>query len=181
MHITHIAYITAIVYIFAGLTLAMGGASVRNGLARFPRSRIAGAVLAAVAIGWAATILWHSPLGWFEPYRHTIPYLAVAVYLLTVCLVHELLAPRALGGLLLLVAAPVLDGIRWEPTAWRLVLTVQAYIWVVAGMFVVFSPYRFRRVCDMVYRSRRRKNMTGGLIALLGILMIILALTVYRT
>lgn len=179
MHIALIAFIVAMVYLAVGLTTLFGGAPVRDALMRFPRNRIAGAVLAAVAIAWAAVLFRQSPLGWFETYRHTIPYLAVVIYLLTVTLVHELLAPRALGGLLLLVAAPVLDAIRWEPTAWRLALTVQAYLWVIAGMMLVFSPFRFRRVCDRVYQSHRDKNLTGGLIALIGLLMIILAMTVY--
>lgn len=179
MQINLIALIVAMVYLATGLTMGLGGAPVRRALTRFPRHRIAGAVLAAVAIAWAAVLFRQSPLGWFEPYRHTIPYLAVIIYLLTVTLVYELLAPRALGGLLLLVAAPVLDAIRWEPTAWRLVLTVQAYLWVIAGMILVFSPFRFRRVCDRVCRSRRRQNLTGGLLALLGLLMILFAMTVY--
>ncbi len=181
MHISHIAYLLALIYLSAGLILALGGTSVHEMLKQFPRNRVAGAILAALAIGWSALLFWNSPLGWFEPYRQTIPYIAVAVYLLTVTLVHELLAPRALGGLLLLVAAPVLNSIRWEPTAWRLVLTVQAYIWVIAGILLVFSPYRFRRFCNRMDQIRGRHGITGTLFALLGICMAILAMTVYRS
>ncbi len=181
MHISHIASLVAIIYLSVGLMLALGGAFVRETLARFPRNHVAGAVLAAIAIGWAATLFWNAPLGWFEPYRHTIPFIAAAVYLLTVLLVHELLAPRALGGLLLLVAAPVLNSIRWEPTDWRLVLTVQAYIWVIAGMLLVFSPYRFRRVCNRIYQQPGRPIVTGVLFAILGVFMGILAMTGYRS
>ncbi len=181
MHITQISCIIGLSYIFTGLALALGGNTVRNCLKLFPRHRIAGIILAAAAIGWTALLLWHSPLGWFEPYRHTLPYLAAAICLLAIILADELLAPRALGGLLLLVAAPVLNAIRWEPTAWRLALTVQAYIWVIAGMMFVFSPHLFRRMCNWTYASPRRTKLIAWTAAAVGAFNLVLGATVYRS
>lgn len=180
MNISVIAVIIGMVYILAGLGLALGGGFVQRALGRFPRSQPAGIALAAMAMGWTAIILWNSPLGWFEPYRQWLPWLAVIIYLATVLLVDDLLAPRALGGLLLLVGAPVLDVIRWEPTSWRLALTVQAYIWVVAGMVLVFSPFRFRRLCEWIYKTGRRPVWAGAGVVGLGMIILGLTVTVFR-
>lgn len=181
MPISHIAWIVGVLYFLTGLSLALGGAPVRSVLARFPRHTPSGIVLAAIAIGWTAFLFWHSPLGWFEPYRRWLPLIAAIVYLLTIWLVNELLAPRALAGIMLLAAAPVLDSIRWEPTAWRFVLTVQAYIWIVTGMILIFGPHRFRLVCEWIYRRPKRTLWSGTFIVIAGLTMILLGATVFRT
>ncbi len=170
---TRIAWTVGIVYTLIGVVLAMNAAPLRRGLAHFPRHRVAGILLAAAAIGWTAILLWQGPLGWFEPYRRWLPYLAASVFALTILLVDALLAPRALGGLLLLAAAPVLAAIRWEPTPWRFILTSQAYLWVLLGMLLVFSPYRFRRACEWIFAAPHRARIIGGLITATGLLIII--------
>jgi len=55
------------------------------------------------------------PLQSVRDFKPILWALAPLCYVLTVCFVEELLAARALGGILLLAAAPVLDAARWHP------------------------------------------------------------------
>lgn len=179
MNITGIAWTLGIAQLLFGAGLIFGAPRLRAVWLDFPRHRAAAVLLAAAAIAWAAVVLWQSPLGRFEPYRRWLPLLAAGVYVATVLLADDLLAPRALGGILLLAAAPVLDAIRWEPAAWRYLFTVQAYLWVVTGMILVFSPFRFRHAGEWIFAGSWRASIAGGLLVLLGGFSILLALTVF--
>ncbi|HPJ56130.1 MAG TPA: hypothetical protein PLK81_00595, partial [Kiritimatiellia bacterium] len=71
-----------------------------------------------------------------------VALLASVVYFL-----DELLAPRSLGALLLLLANPLLLGVRWADSAWRIVPVLIAYAWVVIGCALMLHPWLFRRAC----------------------------------
>jgi len=120
------------------------GAS-RHMLQAFPRAKWAGWALTAVDVFWVTWVVRHAALGWFEPFKPLVPVLGVVVFMLIVWLLDELLAPRALGGLLLLLANPMLNSVRWHDSAWRLVVVTIAYAWVVAGALLVLYPWFFRR------------------------------------
>ena len=71
----------------------------------------------------------------------------------------EFLAVRALGILCLLAAEPLLDAafFRYEPS--RLLVTVFAYLMVVAGLFWVTMPYLLR---DQIAVESRGARAAGG-------------------
>ncbi len=150
-----------------------------NAVESFPRHTGWGRVLAALAVGWTAWILFDMSLGWFEPYKNSIYLLAPLAYILIALYLDELLAPRMLGVLLLLAAAPVLDTARWHESPWRLILTVLVYIWVVCGIILVLSPYRFRKTIEWWTRNDFVFNSVAIVLAGLGILLIGLAAVVY--
>ena len=120
--------------------------ATRQGLEAFPRAKWAGWVLAAVDLFWVTWVVRHAAVGWFTPYQPLVPVLGVVVFILVVWLLEELLAPRALGGLLLLLANPMLNSVRWHDSAWRLVIVAIAYAWVVVGALLVLYPWFFRRM-----------------------------------
>jgi len=147
--------------------------------ARFPRSRLAGGLLAAVALAWAGWIVFHAPLGRFEGLK---PALVVAVpiaFLLVFFYMDELLAPRAVGALLLLAATPILESARWHPSSWRLLVVVLAYVLVVKGMALVLNPYLLRKCLE--WGARHPALVRVGAVAnvVLGLALVILSLTVY--
>ncbi len=154
-------------------------AAVRAWLQAFPRHRLWGRVLAAVDLAASAWLVWDMPESCFTPYRQSLWILAPASGYLVWRYLDELLAPRALGGLLLLVAAPVLDAARFHPSPWRLVMVTMAYLWVVAGLVLVSNPGWFRKwPAPLVATDRRiRLTATAGLLAGLGL--VVLGLTVY--
>jgi hypothetical protein len=59
-------------------------------------------------------------------------------------LVHEYLAARALGMLMLLAAMPVLDAAFMQRPVSRLLVVVLAYVWVVLGLWWTSSPHALR-------------------------------------
>ncbi len=145
----------------------------------FPRHSLWARILTAVVLGWTVWILFNMTLGWFEPYKNTIYFLAPVAYFLIVIYLDELLAPRMLGVLLLLTAAPILDAARWHDSPWRLVLTVVVYVWVVWGMVLVLSPYRFRKTIEAWAANDVLFKSIALVLAGVGILLIGLSATLY--
>ena len=147
--------------VLAGLVLLRFPAAVRAGLAAFPRSKWPGWILTAVCLFWVSWVIRHAALGRFEGLKPLIPVLAVLLFAAMVWLLDELLAPRALGGLLLLVANPILTGVRWTDSAWRFVPVLVAYAWVVAGCALMLHPWLFRKLADRFMSADGRVRLAG--------------------
>lgn len=159
--------------------LAVGAPeTVRRGLERYPRSVWPGRILAAVDLVWAAHAISLMHLGGFDAIKVHLYWLAPVGIVLAVLYLDELLSVRALGGLLLLAAGPMLNAARWHPSAWRLVISVLAYIWIGIGLLWLLEPWWFRRM------ARRCRSLTfirtaGFMKIAIGIGFILLALLVY--
>jgi hypothetical protein len=132
----------------AGVVLLRFPEALRAGLGTFPRSKWPGWILTAIGVFWVAWIVQHAALGRFEGLKPLIPFGAVLLCGAMVYFLDELLAPRALGGVLLLVANPMLMGVRWADSAWRFVPVLTAYAWVILGCALMLHPWLFRRMCD---------------------------------
>ena len=153
--------------------------AVRAGMQAFPRSRIPAWLLTALDLSWVAWIILHAQLGRFEWVKPYLYGAAPAAFFLIVIFMDELLAPRVLGGLLLLLANPVINTARGHESAWRLVMIGLAYLWAIAGILLVLSPYYFRRVAEWANRSEGRCRMLGLARLVFGLALIGLGLTVY--
>lgn len=147
---------------------------------KFPRSRVAGAVLACIALSWAAILLMNMNMGFLEKYKPLLMILAPLALVLIVFFVDDLLAPRALGGLLLLVPAPLLDSARWLDSAWRYFAIVSAYLMVIKGITLVLNPYLFRKWSSVFIKTGISARIYGGVGMIYSAIWIILAFTVYR-
>lgn len=148
-------------------------------LKSFPRSRPWALALTAIDLLLVAWLVWTLPNNWFTPYRAVLFLVAPLSYYLVVTFVNELLAVRALGGLLLLAASPVLDAARFHPSQARLVLVVLAYCWVFPGLLFVASPWWFRKLTAPM--AERPALIRAGSVAglALGALLLYLGLCVY--
>lgn len=145
MTITQICLALGVVHGLAGALLAVAPSMARGAAQRFPRNPWAGRILAALAMAWSLILVREMPLGWFDAYKGWLWAVAPVSYLLIVLFLDELLASRALGGMLLLVANPILEAARFQGSAWRLAPVILAYVWVILGMALVLAPYRFRK------------------------------------
>lgn len=179
---TRLAVLTIVIgAVAAGLRLAAAAwpGRARRLIEAFPRSRVAAGVLTAVDLAAVTAVLYATPLGWFEPWKWLLFVLCPVAVVLVLVFVDELLAPRALGGLLLLLAAPVLGAARWHPSDWRLVMSVLAYAWVALGSALVVSPYLFRRLAARLTTtdSRFRAISLAGVAT--GLVLVALGLFVY--
>lgn len=173
-----IAWILGILAIGGGLLAAKAPATVLGGLEKYPRSVWPGRILAAADLVWAAYAISLMHLGGFDALKVHLYWLAPVCIVLAVLYLDELLSVRALGGLLLLAAGPMLNAARWHPSAWRLVISVLAYIWIGFGLLWLLEPWWFRRM------ARRCRSLTfirtaGFVKVAIGIGFILLALLVY--
>ncbi len=161
-----------------GAMIALPGAT-RQFLLNFGRNRAAAWVLTAIGLFWAAWLINHTPmerLGFIKPALYVAT--PIAFYLI-ITYMDDLLAARALGGILLLMANPVLLCTRWLDTDWRYLPIVLAYIWAVAGIALVLSPYLWRRWVAPFMKSDATCRTTGILKLAGGALFLWLAWRVF--
>ena len=120
---------------------------------QFPRSRFAGVVLLTICLAWTFWLLATIQMGEFSSFRRPLLIALPIGYVITLFFVDEFLAVRALGILWLLAAEPLLDAafLRYETS--RLLVTVFAYLLIIAGLFWVAIPYVLRDQLNWIARS----------------------------
>ena len=190
-----------IFFCVSGAAILWQPAGAARAATAFPRHGPSGKILAAIALLWVALIIYHASLGRFEylkflPARIIPPlaplmegplgflfqtplWAALGSWALITRTMDDLLAPRALGGVLLLIANPLLNAARWHPSTWRLVVTVIAYIMVIQGIWLILSPFRFRMTAQWLLASPQRTRYAGLAAAATGLLLLVLGLGVY--
>lgn len=154
-------------------------ARVRPWLERFPRHRALGIALAAVDLLWAARLLDQMPLGRFESWKPSLYVLTPLVFFLVIYVMKELLAARALGGLLLLVPAPLLRAAQWHPSPLKLLVVLLAYVFAVVGMTLVLSPYHFRKAAARLTRDAGATRICGFCGVTAGAIFVLLGLALF--
>jgi hypothetical protein len=153
--------------------------SLRKAALAFPRHKAAGWVLTVIALIWSVQALQELSLGGLDIWKKRAFYaIPVAAYLIIVHL-DELLAVRALGGILLLLPTPWLYHARWEESAWSYLPRVLSYVFVVLGMYFVATPYRFRQWLGPCLEGPVRIRALGAVFALLGLTHLALAALVF--
>ena len=146
---------------------------------RFPRSHIAGVVLLTISLLWTFWLLATIQMGEFAGFRRPLLIALPIGYVLVLRFVEEFLAVRALGILCLLAAEPLLDAafLRYETS--RLLVTVFAYLLVVAGLFWVTMPYLLRDQINWSARSAFRWRFLHAIAFVYGGLILTFAVTQY--
>jgi len=146
---------------------------------QFPRSRVAGVVLLTICLAWTMWLLVTIQMGEFAGFRRPLLIGLPIAYVLTLFFVDEFLAVRALGILCLLLAEPLLDAafLRYETS--RLLLTVFAYLLVIAGLFWVAIPYVLRDQINWSARSVFRWRCLHAIALIYGCVILRFAFTQY--
>ncbi len=143
--------------------------TTRAWLRQFPRSKTWGAILLAFATVWVFLLAMKMDLGEFARLRLPIMGFVVISAILSWKFLDEFLAVRSLGVLALLAANPILDACYLQPPAWRLLLVVLAYIWILCGLFWVGMPYLLRDQIAWISASTQRWNIAALAGALVGL------------
>jgi hypothetical protein len=146
---------------------------------RFPRSRAFGVALLTVDLIWSFWLLATMEMGEFSTFRRPLLIALPIGYFLALRFVNELLAVRALGILLLLAAEPLLDAAFFRYETSRLLVTVFAYLLIVAGLFWVTMPYLLRDQLNWSTRSAGRCRLLHGLMLLYGAAILAFAVMQY--
>jgi hypothetical protein len=175
MELKELALLVGSVTAVAAAPCVISPGKAREWIRGFPRSRAAGVILSAVCVAWATWSLFQMPLAWFDRYKPSLYVLAPLLYFLVVTKMDELLAPRALGGLFILVPAPVLEIARQR----AIVLVSFMYILAVAGIALMLSPYVLRKVMAYWIETDGRCRALGYAGIALGVFVAVFGLVAY--
>ena len=149
---------------------------VKPRLKAFPRNEKIGIPLVIFCFAWGFIIWSCMDLGEFYKIERVVQIIIAGVCIGVVTQVREFLAVRALGFLLILAAAPILDSAFLQEPQSRLLLVALAYAGVVKGMFWIGIPYLMRDQIDWVLAKDVRYK--GGAVAgaIYGALVLVCAL-----
>lgn len=180
MSLRAIAISLGILIMACGISGVVAPVKLPDLLKRFPRSAVAGWLLTAMALAWAAVLLCRSSFLLKYSWSNTVVLVLLPIaFLGLVFFLDELLAARALGGLLILAGSPVLEIARIHVSPWRVVVPALVYIWVITGMVLMLSPFVFRQTVERLSKSQTRFRITGTVIGCVGLCVVGVAIAVY--
>ena len=81
---------------------------------------------------------------------------------------------------MLMLSGFVLSKTRFVDTPWRLVLVIIAYMWIVAAMWWMISPWRFRDLIQWATATPEKTRKLALVRLAVAALVIVLGLTVYK-
>ena len=165
------------------LLILLGGLGLflpaANFLPRFPRSRLAGAILLTLALAWSFWLVATMEMGEFSHFRGPLMIILPVGYFLVLRFVDEFLAVRALGILALLAAEPLLDAAFLRPQMSRLLVVVLAYLMIVLGLLWVTMPYLLRDQISWSTRSSSIWRAVAGAALVFGLAIVTCAILAY--
>lgn len=145
----------------------------------FPRHIWAGRILAAVDIIWSVWLLMQMGFAWVAAHHVLVYAAAPAAYILVILFVDDLLAARALGGLMLLAPLPILESAFVHPAMSRLVMVIFAYLLVIFGIVLVWSPFKWRKWTERWINRLPITRAVGVIGLIVGVGMLALGWRVY--
>jgi hypothetical protein len=175
-----VGWIAGIFLILVSLPGILNPRVIQGWAKKLPRSRSAGIILLTVDLVWSLWLLATMEMGEFSSFRRPLLVLLPIGYFLTLRFVDEFLAVRALGILCLFATEPLLEDsfLRYETS--RLIVTVLAYLLVVAGLFWVTMPYLLRDQINWGSRSNLRWRFMHGAALLYGLAVLALTVTQFK-
>lgn len=153
--------LVGLLLIASHLFAMLRGGTVKGWLRAFPRHKPSGVILTLVLAAWFFWLVEVSDLGEFDKWRSLVQYLTPVSAILAILFMQEFLAVRALGGLMLMAAEPLLESAFMREEQLRLLLVVLTYVWLIAGMFWVGMPYTLRDQISWVTSSEKRWRATA--------------------
>src|ERR1051326_1190146 len=137
----------------------------------FPRSALWGRILMAICALWAAIVMYNAATddwAWAKPL--VVIGMPVA-YWLVIQYANQFLALRGLAALLLLIAKAALDAADLSELPLRLVVTVLAYLWVCAAMWMAGAPHQVRDIIGFMTANPIRCRVSCIVGAAIGALL----------
>ncbi len=152
---------------------------VRRFAELFPRSVVPAWVLTALCCWLGAKEAMHMNMGFLDAYKGYIYLIAPAVFVASVIYLKELLAPRALGGFLLLIAVPIIQTAALSGKPMFQAVVILAYLWIVFGLMLLLSPWWFRKLYKPFLQNSVLFKATAVGKAAVGVVLILLGFLVY--
>lgn len=145
----------------------------------FPRSVVPAWILAALCCALGAKEALAMNMGFLDAYKSYIYLIAPAVFIASVIYMKELLAPRALGGFLLLIAVPITRTAALSDKPLFQIVTILVYLWIIYGLILLMSPWWFRKFYKPFLENPGLFKATALAKTGVGIALIFLGIFVY--
>ncbi len=145
----------------------------------FPRSMVPAWILTALCCGLGAKEAMTMNMGFLDAYKVYIYAIAPAVFIASLIYLKELLAPRALGGFLLLIAVPIVRTAALSGKPFFQVVVALVYLWIIYGLVLLMSPWWFRKLYKPFLENERLFKATALGKMVSGIALILLGIFAY--
>ena len=152
---------------------------VKPWLKKFPRNEKIGIILVIIAFAWTLIIWSGMDLQEFFKIERTVQLILIAGCIGVIVYVKEFLAVRALGFLMILAAAPILDSAFLKEPQTRLLIVALAYAIALKGMFWVGMPYLLRDQINWVLAKDKRLTIGAILGVVYGLVVLICAVVLW--
>jgi hypothetical protein len=149
----------------------------REQVSKFPRSVFWGRVLMGVAAFIAWVVMYRAAS---DDWAWARPFILVGVpiaYWIVIQYASTFLAMRASAALMLMAAKQMVDAADLSDQPLRLVVTVFAYLWVIAAVWITVAPHQHRDAAQILMADDKRCRVVcsvgvivGGLFLALGVL-----------
>ncbi|MCF7848409.1 MAG: hypothetical protein K9M45_06120 [Kiritimatiellales bacterium] len=179
MSLSAIAIILGLLAVIGSFMALFKPEAVKKGIELFPRSVVPAWILTGLCCWLGAREAMEMNMGFLDEYKKYIYFIAPAVFAASVIYMKELLAARSLGGFLCLIAVPILQIARWHESPWRLVIVTIVYIWIVFGIFLIMSPWYYRKITALVVKNDKFLKIGSAVKLALGIGIILLGIFVF--
>jgi hypothetical protein len=173
------AIVLGLIYIAAHLPPALWPVKTGKWMQRLSHNYPLGVTLMVLATLWFVILTGVMDLGEISNIRVQLMAVWAVAGVLLAIFVRGFLPLRALGCLLLLGAALMLDAAFLATTAWRYVVTVVACAWVIKGMILVYSPHVGRKWIDWAAQDTERMRVLAWPGVAAGLLLVVLGIWVY--
>jgi hypothetical protein len=154
-------------------------AKFRAAALRFPRSVWIGRVVMLVVAIWAGYRLYGAATDDWAWARTPVVLGVPTAYVLIIFFAEQFLAVRATAALMLLVANVAVRAADLHESPWRLVVTVLAYVWVVAAIWMAAAPNHCRDALQWLMASDERCRAVCGAGLVIGAVLVLLGAFVY--
>lgn len=145
---------------------------------KFPRSLPAGILLMLLGTAWFVYYLSMESISDFASYKQLLLGGFAAVGIASCIFVQDFLAVRGLAVVFLVLAKLMVDSERWNPSDWRLVIAVWAYVLVIAGMWFTVYPWHLRDLLNWATANEKRVRIGSALRLAFGLFVAVLGFTV---
>ncbi len=179
MNLQWISILLGVLAVAGGLTGLLRPQLIHRFAEVFPRSVVPAWVFTALCCVLGTKEALGMNMGFLDAYKMYIYVLAPLVFLASVTYMKELLAPRALGGFLLLIAVPVIKTAALSGKPMFQVVVALAYAWIIYGLILLMSPWWFRKFYKPFLEKEGLFKATALAKAAAGVGLIVLGVWVY--
>lgn len=174
-----VSIVVGVASVAARLPGILSSGKFREHMIQFPRSEVWGKVLIGIAALVSWWVMFHAAT---DEWKWAQPLVLVgvpAVFFLVINFAPHYLALRGMAALMLMLAKVMLDAADISDAPLRLIVTVLAYLWVIAAIWMTVAPHHFRDLIGYIMANDKRCRHACVAGIAVGVALIALGLFAY--